>query len=360
MKPDFERIERLLREAVTMLCKNSLPYKHELSVQGLLGITLDKEDIFLVNIKEILKPHEFVPPKIDSDDDDRLVMREGSLSPVDSSHEEPDSYSYRNDSSIKCSTVPTRAVVPIFKGPNKAQHSHKRAAPSNNSELSRHMLASAAHQGSGDSRVAEWDDSTATPPHNKRRNMWSGHRFDSPAIPIDVDRLPTVEIKRESTDENVTPESMTKYQHMVKYQHHQTNDNLSNLNELTNFAAVHMGQEETESKRILPPVSLPSIAGITGPSWHPGDILSTSVSSLPNLSSDMISAGLPSGHLNNSMVSMHYLDSLSRLSVLNGFTGLETNARPLARGELNSVRASGSSDLTSPVGEWIFLIFLIF
>ena len=36
-------------------------------------------------------------------------------------------------------------------------------------------------------------------------------------------------------------------------------------------------------------------------------------------------------------------------------SGLETNARPLARGELNSVRASGSSDLTSPVGEWIFL-----
>ena len=35
-------------------------------------------------------------------------------------------------------------------------------------------------------------------------------------------------------------------------------------------------------------------------------------------------------------------------------TGLETNARPLARGELNSVRASGSSDLTSPVGEWEF------
>ena len=35
-------------------------------------------------------------------------------------------------------------------------------------------------------------------------------------------------------------------------------------------------------------------------------------------------------------------------------SGLETNAGPLARGELNSVRASGSSDLTSPVGEWEF------
>ena len=49
-------------------------------------------------------------------------------------------------------------------------------------------------------------------------------------------------------------------------------------------------------------------------------------------------------------------DSHKRKQVLKAllFTGLETNARPLARGELNSVRASGSSDLTSPVGEWEF------
>ena len=38
-------------------------------------------------------------------------------------------------------------------------------------------------------------------------------------------------------------------------------------------------------------------------------------------------------------------------------SGLETNARPLARGELNSVRPSGSSDLPSPVGEWILFLF---
>ena len=43
-----------------------------------------------------------------------------------------------------------------------------------------------------------------------------------------------------------------------------------------------------------------------------------------------------------------------------GDPGLETNARPLARGELNSGRASGSSDLTSPVGEWIYLFFIFF
>ena len=43
-----------------------------------------------------------------------------------------------------------------------------------------------------------------------------------------------------------------------------------------------------------------------------------------------------------------------KFSVFGPTAGLETNARPLARGELHSVRASGSSDLTSPVGEWIF------
>ena len=51
--------------------------------------------------------------------------------------------------------------------------------------------------------------------------------------------------------------------------------------------------------------------------------------------------------------------SLHPLSYLRTFSlpGLETNARPLARGELNSVRASGSSGLTSPVGEWVFFFF---
>ena len=36
------------------------------------------------------------------------------------------------------------------------------------------------------------------------------------------------------------------------------------------------------------------------------------------------------------------------------FPGLETNARPHARGELNSIQASGSSDLTSPVASGNF------
>ena len=51
-RADKERIRALLSEAITVLCKNGLGYELEFSVEGLLGITVDKEDIFLVNIKE--------------------------------------------------------------------------------------------------------------------------------------------------------------------------------------------------------------------------------------------------------------------------------------------------------------------
>ena len=51
MKPDQERVRNLLTDTVTLLCKNGLQYK-ELRVQGLLGITLDNKDVFVVHINE--------------------------------------------------------------------------------------------------------------------------------------------------------------------------------------------------------------------------------------------------------------------------------------------------------------------
>ena len=52
MKPDQERVRNLLMDTVTLLCKNGLQYKKELRVQGLLGITLDDADVFVVHINE--------------------------------------------------------------------------------------------------------------------------------------------------------------------------------------------------------------------------------------------------------------------------------------------------------------------
>ena len=54
-KADQARITALLTEAITVLCKNGLAYQAEFSIEGLLGITLDKQDIFLINIKETVQ-----------------------------------------------------------------------------------------------------------------------------------------------------------------------------------------------------------------------------------------------------------------------------------------------------------------
>ena len=52
MKADQERVRNLLTDTVTLLCKNGLQYQTELRVQGVLGITLDNNDVFVVHINE--------------------------------------------------------------------------------------------------------------------------------------------------------------------------------------------------------------------------------------------------------------------------------------------------------------------
>ena len=52
MKADQERVRNLLTDTVTLLCKNGLQYQTELRVQGVLGITLDNSDVFIVHINE--------------------------------------------------------------------------------------------------------------------------------------------------------------------------------------------------------------------------------------------------------------------------------------------------------------------
>ena len=52
MKPDQERVKNLLTDTVTMLCRNGLGYQDELRVEGLIGITLDNNEVFLVPIQQ--------------------------------------------------------------------------------------------------------------------------------------------------------------------------------------------------------------------------------------------------------------------------------------------------------------------
>ena len=54
LQDDADRVRHLLAEAISVLCKNGLTFDTELCVEGLLGITLDKSDILLVNISETI------------------------------------------------------------------------------------------------------------------------------------------------------------------------------------------------------------------------------------------------------------------------------------------------------------------
>lgn len=60
LKADQLRVKTLLAETITLLCKNGLHFKTKFSIEGLIGITLDDEDIFLVNINETIKAAESV------------------------------------------------------------------------------------------------------------------------------------------------------------------------------------------------------------------------------------------------------------------------------------------------------------
>lgn len=58
MRPERDRVKALLTEAVSLLCKNSLSYEAEVEVEGLLGITVDKSEVFLVSLHELIKRPE--------------------------------------------------------------------------------------------------------------------------------------------------------------------------------------------------------------------------------------------------------------------------------------------------------------
>ena len=55
LKPDQERLKALLKETITLLCKNGLNYSSEFCIEALIGITLDKDDVMLVSINETVQ-----------------------------------------------------------------------------------------------------------------------------------------------------------------------------------------------------------------------------------------------------------------------------------------------------------------
>ena len=76
LKADRERVKALLTETITLLCKNGLNYQSEFAIEALIGITLDRDDVFLVSIKETICSDLGVDKGYDLHDDRRDDRRE--------------------------------------------------------------------------------------------------------------------------------------------------------------------------------------------------------------------------------------------------------------------------------------------
>ena len=71
LKADRERVKALLTETITLLCKNGLKYQSEFAIEALIGITLDRDDVFLVSIKETICSDLSIDKGYDLHDDRR-------------------------------------------------------------------------------------------------------------------------------------------------------------------------------------------------------------------------------------------------------------------------------------------------
>ena len=83
MKPDQERVKNLLTDTVTLLCRNGLSFQDELRVEGLIGITLDNHEVFLVHLNEKFGPGG-VPIPGDTPNSQQSLQKEADVSIVDS------------------------------------------------------------------------------------------------------------------------------------------------------------------------------------------------------------------------------------------------------------------------------------
>lgn len=75
-KIEHDRVKNLLIDTVTLLCKNSLQYRHELCIEGLLGVKVDQKDVFFVHISETFPSNH--PPSVE--DETGLGGHSGDLS----------------------------------------------------------------------------------------------------------------------------------------------------------------------------------------------------------------------------------------------------------------------------------------
>jgi len=63
MQEEQERLKKLLHDTVSMLCRNGLHFERHLRIEGVIGITVDDDNVFLVHINNTVAASQDSAPQ---------------------------------------------------------------------------------------------------------------------------------------------------------------------------------------------------------------------------------------------------------------------------------------------------------
>ena len=129
LKADQLRVKALLTETITLLCKNGLNYRSEFAIEALIGITLDKDDVFLISIKEKIAGGMGMLDKVESPERDFQVEISGPGSAhADMTDRYDDGESDENDGEATATTPAPRQLFKREKAERRRQRRRRRAS----------------------------------------------------------------------------------------------------------------------------------------------------------------------------------------------------------------------------------------
>ena len=59
MKPDQERVKSVLIDSIVIMCQKGLNFNCELKLQGVIGITVDYNESFVIHINQTIEAGQF-------------------------------------------------------------------------------------------------------------------------------------------------------------------------------------------------------------------------------------------------------------------------------------------------------------
>ena len=101
LKEGYSKLQDLLRETITLLCKSGLDYKASFNVDAVIGITVDGSDGFYVTLKE-----SFQNEKVTNESASNKKAEDSDISDGDCSISEEN---YRRTKSVNNKTAPKGA-----------------------------------------------------------------------------------------------------------------------------------------------------------------------------------------------------------------------------------------------------------